>query len=219
MPSATQAVLTRELVLRRLDAVHESLHADGVGTLRRVLTTLDEMLRDRGCTTREGPRPDDADGAMEAIVAVEPVLRGRSASGDVAWHAYLYPDKVGVKVARAALAAVEAAGARCVMVSTGGPTPFTRRECESTDIQFFSAQSLTVNITRHTLVPHHERVDAPPEGVKPEELPRMLITDPIAFYHAWPPGSVVRIARRLGGHETLPYFRIVVAGPGGLAAA
>ena len=96
-----------------------------------------------------------------------------------------------------------------VVVSTDGPTPFTRKECEGKPVQFLLARQVCVNVTKHHLVPRHVRVDHPPDGMTPDDLPKMFETDPIAQYHAWPVGTVVRIDRRFRGHEPVPYFRVV----------
>lgn len=60
------------------------------------------------------------------------------------------------------------------------------------------------------LVPKHEAVSEPPPGVKVEELPRMEATDKIAQYEDWGPKQVVKITRVFGGHEPIPYYRVVV---------
>ena len=52
----------------------------------------------------------------------------------------------------------------------------------------------------------------PPAGVTREQLPRILDTDPVVRYHAWPCGAVVRVWRVFGGHEPIPYFRVVAPG-------
>ena len=61
-------------------------------------------------------------------------------------------------------------------------------------------------------MPKHERMSAPPDGVTREQLPKILEGDPIVQYHNWPVGTVVRVWRRFGGHERVPYFRVVAAG-------
>ena len=98
-----------------------------------------------------------------------------------------------------------------VVISVDGPTPFAKRECDGKRIQFLSARRMYTNVTKHSLVPKHEVVDAPPSGVDRERLPLLLTTDPIAQYYNWPLGTVVRITRHFGGHEPIPYFRVVSA--------
>jgi DNA-directed RNA polymerase subunit H (RpoH/RPB5) len=193
-----------DAVVERYGRVHRSVHGDGHDVLSRVAYTCEEMLRDRGCSISERT-------ALPLAAAVEagrPLLRGIAPDVDVYVHA---EERVGVKAARAALEARTHADVCVVIVSVEGPTPFTKRECEDKNVQFFVARELCVNVTRHALVPRHERVEAPPEGVALDKLPKMLESDKVAQYYRWPPGTCVRVWRRFGGHEGVPYFRVVVA--------
>lgn len=151
------------------------------------------MLSDRGCA--------------RVRVHVPPVGElGLLAEGDARVRVYLCTeDRVGVKYARAVL---DAGAEQAVVVSIDGPTPFTRKECER--IQFFTARDLCVNVTKHHLVPKHERVTGPPAGIDAAHLPRLLDTDRVVQYYGWKVGSVVRIHRVFGGHEPITYYRVVV---------
>lgn len=186
--------------------VHRCIHGDGNATIDRVLTTCGEMLRDRGCTRVERTAAD-----LRAILeGPVPAMCGRG--GGVDYNVFVHgEERVGVKYARA----VCEEGVRAVVVSLAGPTPFTRRECRGDAVQFFTARELYVNITRHHLVPKHE-VAPPPAHVDGgvEALPRLLDSDPVARYHDWPVGTVVRVLRHFGGHEPVPYYRVVVGGAG-----
>ena len=191
--------------------MHRTVHVDGAAVLERVLTTCAEMLRDRGLA--DVARAADP---VRCALQGEWVVRGGPHS-DPHTLVYLCPeDKVSVKYARGVLERGADAEDRLV-VSLGGPTAFTRRECEAATaarIQFLPVSFLCRNPTRHALVPAHERVDAAclPPTVAPDALPRLLETDAMVQYHRWPPGSVVRIVRHFGGHEPIVYFRTVVAG-------
>ena len=61
-----------------------------------------------------------------------------------------------------------------------------------------------VNKTRHHLVPKHERLTELPTGLRAEHLPKLLDSDPIAQYYDFPIGSIVKITRVFGGHQTTP---------------
>lgn len=196
-------------------SIHKSVHGDdGRDLLERILTTCEAMLRDRGCV--EVGRADDPAGVV-ASGGMTPVLVGRGEAGlayDVFVHA---EDKVGVKYARTVLETREGEddNVHCLIVSPQGPTPFTRRECDGKPVQFFLAKELCVNVTKHALVPKHERValsDVHPPVASPAQLPRLFLSDPIVRYHDWGVGTVVRVWRRFGGHEPVPYFRVVSAG-------
>ena len=170
----------------------------------RVVLTCEEMLRDRGCASVA--RADDLAKALEE--GTRPVLRGRGGPRDVDVYVHA-EERVGVKYARAVLEA-SGDGVTCLVVSVEGPTPFTRKECEGKPMEFFCARELVYNVTKHHLVPPHEVVPEPPEGTTRDTLPKMLETDPVARYYAWPVGTVVRVVRRFGGCEPIPYFRVVV---------
>lgn len=153
------------------------------------------MLRDRGCTDVRADVRDPA----------KPVVTSREC--DVYVHA---EDRVGVKFARQVMERAREAGQELtVVVSVEGATPFTRKECGDA-IQFFQARDLCVNVTRHELVPKHDVVDAEPHD--PAHLPKMLSSDPVAQWYHWKAGTVVRVWRNFGGHEPVPYLRVVVPG-------
>ena len=169
-----------------------------------MLANCEQMLRDRGCTAVT--RADDLAAAIEEGRAA---LRGRGPT-----HVDLYvctEDRVSVKFARQALDARKRDDGWAVVVSVDGPTPFTRRECEGKPLQFLQARDLYVNVTRHALVPKHEAMPGPPDGVTAAQLPRILESDPVVQWHNWPAGTVVRVWRCFGGHEPVPYFRVVSA--------
>lgn len=207
--------MERDAVLRRFGRVHRAVLGDGADVLERMLITCEQMLRDRGC--RHVRRAADPLGAICSGEAT-PTVRGALPADDEAGGGdeegegeetvvYVHgEDKVGVKFARGLLEAHP--DARIVVVSPEGPTPFTRRECEG-QVQFLTARFVSVNVTRHALVPAHRRVEGPPPGTTLAQLPKILENDPVVQYYAWPLGTVVRVERRFGGHETAPYFRVV----------
>lgn len=116
-------------------------------------------------------------------------------------------DKVGIKAARVFIN--DASDVSVVVVSLDGPTPVSKKECEGKDIQFLSARDMCVNRSRHCLVPKHTRVEAPPDGLKEESLPRILDSDPIVQYYGFPVGTVLRVDRVFCGNEVVPYYRLV----------
>lgn len=176
------------------------------------------MLTDRGCTHVARI----AEGDLQTCLSVHNghVLSGEDDAGEMRHRVYLHhEDRVGVKYARSILDANKEPGTCIVIVSTEGPTPFTRRACSEygTAVQFMLVRDLCVNKTRHCLVPRHERVEAPPPGVEVAQLPRILDQDKIVQYYNWPVGTVVRIRRCFGGHEPVDYYRVVVRNAGGVA--
>lgn len=154
------------------------------------------MLVDRGCSS-VGTHPS----AEEAVTQNLPLVHGESPL----IHVYLHSeDKVGVKYARSVMEADPEA--QLIVVSIDGCTPFTRKECDGGMVQFFTARELVNNITKHRLVPPHEKIAAPPEGTTAEQLPKLLTTDAVAKYYGWPVGSGGEgdeVLRRIGAHPLL----------------
>lgn len=178
------------------------------------MNTCEEMLRDRGCVRVRRCEGD----LCEAVIEGEaPTIQGwRADGGRIAVYVHA-EDRIGVRFARAAIeregARMEDGDAPCelTLVSVDGPTPFTKKECEARGVQFLLARSLCQNVTRHVLVPRHERVERCPDGVRREHLPRLLETDAVVQYYNWPVGTIVRIERSFGGNEPITYFRAVCA--------
>lgn len=190
-----------EQLVRNLSKLYPVMRGDGNAVLQRILSVANEMLVDRGCVDLKKSDVQDA------VEASKPILRGRS--GDTNVHLYLHAeDRVGIKFARAVLEHCDERTLN-IIVSCEGPTPFTRKECDGKEVQFMQAKDLCVNKTRHALVPKHA-VGRAPDGIDVHQLPRIFDTDPIVRYYGWPLGTVVKIDRKFGGHETIPYFRLVV---------
>jgi DNA-directed RNA polymerase subunit H (RpoH/RPB5) len=188
--------------LRCYSDLHRAVNSDKWDTVERILTTCKEMLQDRGCE-----RVVQTDDLLQAVQEMTPVVSGR---GGEQIDVYMSSEeRVGVKYARTVLDRCEAEGVRCIVISPEGATPFTRKECDGKSIQFFSARNVCFNVTHHALVPKHERVDPPSEGTA--HLPRILETDSVIQYYGWPVGSVVRVLRVFGGHEPVPFLRVVSA--------
>ena len=189
-----------------LGKVNKALNTDGNVVLRKVLQTVEEMLNDRGCTNvRVSPNVAKSINQSKRVVWGLPSEDGRVPATDV----YISTeDKVGVRFARHI---VEQSGndVKVICVSTGGPTPFTRKECDERSIQFISALRLCTNVTKHALVPKHTVVTDCKYAT--DLLPKMLETDPVAQYYAWPIGTVIKVNRTVGCGEPIAYFRVVVS--------
>jgi DNA-directed RNA polymerase subunit H (RpoH/RPB5) len=164
-----------------------------------MLTTCREMLADRG----HGDVPAESS-PLDCVLAERPVFLKRD---EVALY-ISFADKVSVKFARAVVEH-HPNTASIVLISNGGPTSFTRRECEAHDhVQFLLCSNVVQNVTKHTLVPRHERVPKP-VSFEVSTLPKILRNDPIVQYYNWPPGTVIHIKRVFGGHEPIDYYRVV----------
>lgn len=108
-----------------------------------------------------------------------------------------------------------------IIVSLEGPTAFTRKEAEQyyQNIDFFSFRNLCVNITKHSLVPKHEKLS--PEEIKSlsinvtnnDEWPKLYTNDVIAQYYNYKPGDLIRITRTIGYPEPVYFYRLVCSTP------
>jgi DNA-directed RNA polymerase subunit H (RpoH/RPB5) len=164
-------------------------------TVESATTSVHTKKGEQAETNEQGDDDDDRDETVE-FEHVKP--RGRKAIGTFEYNLEQPPS--ALNVAR-----------HVVVISPSGPTPFTRKEFERSNVQFFLTRDMCYNPTRHALVPRHEVVRCPPEGVSREELPRLLSSDRIVQYYNWPIGTIVHIRRVFGGHEPVSYFRIVVS--------
>lgn len=201
-----------EKSIEKFGTIHQTIWGDPTRVIKRIVEVSRTMVVARGATqVSEAPDP------VHSITnELGHVLTG--VAEDRRWNVYIHnEERVGVKYARSVVEECEkneGVVSHAIIVSIDGPTPFTRRECEGKRVQFFLARDMCVNIVDHCLVPKHEAVAEPPPGVNVEELPHMEATDKIAHYYDWGPGQVVRITRVFGGHEPIPYYRVVVASGG-----
>lgn len=193
-------------VLKTLEGIHKAVHEDGAYVLGSIISTAREMFEDRGyddiCVSPDPGECADCPTPQPAIEATRPAFDG----GGSATRVLLYvhnEERVGVKYVRAILERVSGRP-KLILVSRKGPTSFTRNSTKGVDVEFFLATELCYNVTRHTLVPKHVRVER-----DAEHLPVISRSDPVVRYHDWSVGTVVKVVRAYGGHEAVPYFRVV----------
>lgn len=85
-----------------------------------------------------------------------------------------------------------------LIVHTGGVTPSAAKALVGSDvgIEAFHVNDLQFDLMSHVLVPPARSLTAREVddlGVAPSDLPRLLSTDPVARWHGWRPGVVVRV--------------------------
>lgn len=180
----------------------------------RVLLTVREMLADRGF----GEDIEEADGD---IPDTQHMLRCRGPSGLAVVLAGTKP-RVGVRVLRAIAREKESEGiALAILILQEGLTPFAKTELAADPqcgIEIFTGGELGFNVTQCQLVPPHTAVDdaawaaivAETPTLTPDCLMSILTTDPVVRYYGWPPGTVVRVDRNMGGQQVFPVYRRVV---------
>ena len=195
--------------LTRIGQLNNTAQKSTASVLMSTLKVTIEMLQARGYTNIQACQ--SVDEIAENMTEGRYILCGNGRKSiQVFFH---NEDRVGVKQLRSW---VEASSAdNIVVVSLEGPTAFTRREAEHNyrQVQFFLFRDLCVNITKHCLVPRHERVKAdqlPFELSRTmEEVPSMYTTDKVAQFYAFQPGEIIRITRTAGVQEPVFYYRIM----------
>ena len=93
---------------------------------------------------------------------------------------------------------------KCIIVYRTSVTSSAKKSLETLeyDFELFGLHELQLNITRHRLVPRHERVllsekqelDDSYKG----KIPVILHTDPVSRYYAFEKGEYIRITRKDG---------------------
>lgn len=199
--------------LSKLARVNNTAHCSPKDTVSRCIKTLIEMLQDRGYTDIQTCQTVEQ--AFDNMKTFRPLLQ--AVGSDRTVRVYFHnEDRVGVKQLRAWTE--NAANDAIIVVSLDGPTSFTRREAEekNPNVSFFAFRDLCVNITRHELVPRHERI---PRSMLPLELrsvdalPFLYTTDRVAQYYDFRPDDIVRITRTFGAQEPVYYYRILRVPP------
>ena len=178
--------------------------------LMAALNTVIEMLNDRGYTNIQ---------ACQSIEEIQTNMADNryvaAGGGEFVVHVFFHnEDRVGVKQLRMW---VESSNAdRIIVVSLEGPTSFTKRDADTNypQVQFFSFRAVCVTITKHKMVPRHEKLSDKsqvPVELSPScgELPVLFTTDRVAQYYAYEAGDIIRVTRTVGSQEPMFYYRIV----------
>jgi DNA-directed RNA polymerases I, II, and III subunit RPABC1 len=99
-----------------------------------------------------------------------------------------------------------------IVVYENNVTPMVKKLVENNGIirlELFSVEELGFNVTKHRLVPRHERATGA-ETVQLkmhiDKIPFMLVSDPVARFHGFERGTLVKISRL----DSTVAFRVVV---------
>lgn len=117
-------------------------------------------------------------------------------------------EKVGVKPIRTYCERMkEESVKRAILVTRDNLTPFAKQAVaemrqQKYNIEYFREAELLVDITEHVLVPQHVVMTEDEKKtlltrykLRPEQLPRIQETDPVARYYGLHRGQVVKIVR------------------------
>lgn len=199
-------------LLDRLRTLHKATYVNVPKMLMRILEVVVEMLHDRGCTAVDAASTWDE--LQERILAGAPVALG----GDAPRTRVLFhlEERVAIRAIRDLVESADEFD-RTIVVSVEGPTSFARRELAQAEaqqrhFQFFRYAELCVNVSRHALVPRHERVADGTREFADAAYPKILQSDAVCRYYDFQPGELLRIERRFGGSDLTHYYRLVVAG-------
>jgi DNA-directed RNA polymerase subunit H (RpoH/RPB5) len=206
-----------ETILNQIGQINNSATARYNVVLERVLKTCIEMLRDRGYTLINDCRTiGDITYKMQEN---EHIISGEHSTEPDILIFFHNEERIGVKQMRAWNE--KHVDEKIIIVSLEGPTAFTRKEAEQyyKNIEFFSFRNLCVNITKHHLVPKHEKLSLGDietlsiHVAKNDEWPKLYSNDVIAQYYNYKPGDLIRITRTIGYPEPVYYYRLVCATP------
>lgn len=124
-----------------------------------------------------------------------------------------FADKVSIGHVKECIAFMTAVNcAHGVIVYEDTVTPMVKKLVENNGIirlELFSADELGFNITKHRLVPKHEQASGDElEHLKKymDRIPNMLVSDPVARFHGFDRGTLVKVSRSDGTVA----FRVVV---------
>ena len=165
----------------------------------RVLATAEQMLRDRyDCEPVVDRDQLTVSGGGATVLLLDP--------GDTS-------SRIGIQALRDARETYP--DQRLIVVAHGGATPFMNGRMDTEEmrgVEVFTCAQLMFNVTRHALVPRHERL-APEDEARMlasigapgrDALPTQLYSDPVARYYDYADGDVVRIDRSDCGDAGLP---------------
>lgn len=206
-----------EILLNKIGQLNNTASSNCNSVLERVITTCVEMLKDRGYNVSNDCRT--VGDITYKIQENDPILIGENGTDSVIVY-FHNEERIGVKQLR--IWSEENIGSKLVIVSLEGPTAFTKKEADQNypNVQFFTFQNLSVNITKHALVPKHEKITY--ESIKhlyavksTEEWPKLYTTDVISQYYNYKEGDLIRVTRTLGYPEPVYYYRLVCSPPVG----
>lgn len=201
-------------LLTRIGTIHNTSVCASQDVICKCLTTIREMLHDRGLVNIQGISHYTQ--AVQCFQDSSLVLTGMCSETSETTSVFFHnEDRVGVKQLRAWCE--QSSSQTLIIVSLEGPTSFTRKETEQYErnVHFFTFKELCVNITRHALVPKHEKVNSEEKTTNlflkhPEDLPRLYSNDKVSLYYDYQPGDIIKITRTVAYSEPFVYYRLVV---------
>lgn len=205
-----------------------SLPDEEITRLFRVRRTVLQMLKDRGYAVEKSEleitRKDFVQKFGENMKR-EDLLILKHREKDSSDQIYIFfPEgtKSGVPVVKAFLNRMKTDNVpSAILVVQKGLTPPAKAAVTEINACFrmevFEEAELLVNVTEHAFVPQHKVLSSEEKkeilakyGVKDTQLPRILISDPVARYYGLKRGQVVKIMRESETAKTYDTYRYCV---------
>jgi len=201
-----------EPLLLKIGQINNTASGNPNVVLERVLRTTIHMLQDRGYSVT-----NDCRTTSDIVIKMqdsEHIIYAENEKDSTSTIVFFHnEERVCVKQMRNAHE--QNPDHKVIIISLEGPTAFTKKETEQSksNTQFFTFKDMCVNITRHHLVPKHEKIDKTcvkhSEHISDDEWPKLYTTDKIAQYYDFKPGDVIRITRMVGYQEPVYFYRLV----------
>ena len=95
----------------------------------------------------------------------------------------------------------------CIVIFEGTPTPAVKNLISTLpelniNIELFHVENLLFNITKHVLVPKHEKIDKEQQKEFKKKfginIPTLLKSDPITRFYNFKKGDIIRVTRNNG---------------------
>ena len=202
--------MTMESLLNKIGQINNTATTYYGSVLEKVMKTVIEMLKDRGNTIVNDCRTI---GDITFKMQENDYIISGECDGVSTFVYFHNEERIGVKQLRVWNENIT--NEDIIIVSLEGPTAFTKKEAENNykNVQFFTFKQLCVNITRHDLVPKHEKIKNEDLKIEASKLPKLYTNDAISQYYNYKEGDLIRITRTVGYPEPVFFYRTVCISP------
>jgi DNA-directed RNA polymerase I, II, and III subunit RPABC1 len=201
---------------------------DDVKRMWKVTRTLHEMLVDRGfLEILSGENASTLEDFLSKHVTYSLVDRGslqtvafnRERNACILVHFFVDPSISVKHIEKIQEKLLSGKITHCILVYPKAITSQTKKYIESTrsrfSIELFSEEDLLVNVTRHKMMPEHTLMTSEEKSkflkascLVIEQLPRILVSDPVCRYYGAKRGDIMRIIRKSETAGKYAMFRL-----------
>eukprot|EP00823_Brevimastigomonas_motovehiculus_P009377 TRINITY_DN9040_c0_g1_i1.p1 TRINITY_DN9040_c0_g1~~TRINITY_DN9040_c0_g1_i1.p1 ORF type:complete len:217 (-),score=62.24 TRINITY_DN9040_c0_g1_i1:157-807(-) len=207
-----------------------TVSADALSRVFRVRKTVHEMLIARGYVVSQDElkmsledfKKQFGDTIKRSQLTILASKKDDPTASDQIFVFFAEEPNLGVKPIRGLLEKMDAQKAqRAIIIVQNSVTPFAKQALQSLSarvmIEQFTESELLVNITQHILVPKHILLNEEEKNgllrkykLKPTQLPRIQVADPVAKFLGLQKGQVVKIVRTSETAGKYVTYRLVV---------